>query len=507
MPVNSTGLNEIFTLPELSVHSAIRPGIPASVPDFLKIMTMKAATPATTAAPSAPVGAPSADDGNPTAAAAALAAAGSEAGEDIQTTEDDADMPFDLQIPAMLTPQEKPVAAPKLPAVRFAIAEQQQDVQTPVDTGTLVASDILPAAGVLPAVSNAADEDAASDAAQGGKSGRDDDDEVPALPVIATMPAASPPPAPVAVAAAVMPAPVSPTPAPEDTALSVNADTPRRSPNLAAPAAPAVAPAPDADVAEMPDAVSTEPALPPSPAVPAGNARMKVEQPAAEQTAAEQPTPDPVAQTAEDAAPVLRALGAFDRDSDAADTSTPARETLSTASAPPAGSVLAAPQEAVRTASAAAPAPPVLDTAQLDDLLIGNAVEDQWVDRLAADVEALVSNDRREAHMVLRPRELGEMSIRLETNAGQAKVHFTVETAAAQGLITDAAPRLQAMLEDRGVRLEGASVDVGGRQDGGERGERGEPPREAPSSTKPRSAAQPEIIRQSVRQTAIERYA
>src|SRR3546814_20541240 len=48
---------------------------------------------------------------------------------------------------------------------------------------------------------------------------------------------------------------------------------------------------------------------------------------------------------------------------------------------------------------------------------------------------------------------------------GQAKVHFTVETAAAQSLIGDATPRLQAMLENRGVKLEQASVDVGGRAD------------------------------------------
>src|SRR3546814_11266583 len=101
----------------------------------------------------------------------------------------------------------------------------------------------------------------------------------------------------------------------------------------------------------------------------------------------------------------------------------------------------------------------------MDDLLVGNAVEDQWVDRLSHDVQALIASDNREARLHLRPRELGDLSIKLEMQDGQAKVHFTVETAAAQSLIGDATPRLQAMLENRGVKLEQSSVDVGGGSD------------------------------------------
>ena len=129
MPVNSTGLNEIFTMPDVSVHSAIRPGNPASVPDFLKIMTMKAAKPGAQGVGGTSVGAPSVGDGNPTAAVA-VAKAGSEFAEDLQIAEDDTDMPLDLQIPAMLTPQERPVAAAKLPAADFAAtAQRQQEAQ------------------------------------------------------------------------------------------------------------------------------------------------------------------------------------------------------------------------------------------------------------------------------------------------------------------------------------------------------------------------------------------
>src|SRR3546814_15572113 len=108
----------------------------------------------------------------------------------------------------------------------------------------------------------------------------------------------------------------------------------------------------------------------------------------------------------------------------------------------------------------------------LEKLLIGNSVEDQWSDRLAHDVELLISSDNREARLHLRPRELGDLSIRLEMRDGQAKVHFTVETAAAQSFITDGTPRLQTMMENRGFKLEQASVDVG--DNGGGKGGTGE---------------------------------
>src|SRR3546814_4321090 len=87
-------------------------------------------------------------------------------------------------------------------------------------------------------------------------------------------------------------------------------------------------------------------------------------------------------------------------------------------------------------------------------------------------VEMLISSDNREARLHLRPRELGDLSIRLEMRDGQAKVHFTVETAAAQSFITDATPRLQTMMENRGFKLEQASVDVGA--NGGGKGGRSE---------------------------------
>src|SRR3546814_3635178 len=76
--------------------------------------------------------------------------------------------------------------------------------------------------------------------------------------------------------------------------------------------------------------------------------------------------------------------------------------------------------------SVAAPAPSVTPQQAshqqvMDDLLVGNAVEDQWVDRLSHDVQALIASDNREARLHLRPRELGDLSIKLEMQDGQAK--------------------------------------------------------------------------------------
>lgn len=148
----------------------------------------------------------------------------------------------------------------------------------------------------------------------------------------------------------------------------------------------------------------------------------------------------------------------------------------------------------------------------LEDLLVGNAVEDQWVDRLSNDVQALVSSDNREARLHLRPRDLGDLTIRLNIAEGQAKVHFTVETAAAQSMIADAVPRLQAMMENKGFRLDQASVDLGGQ--GANAGRHGAgADHEGREANAPgfMSKASPTVIaavaRAVTRQTAFERYA
>ena len=143
----------------------------------------------------------------------------------------------------------------------------------------------------------------------------------------------------------------------------------------------------------------------------------------------------------------------------------------------------------------------------LEDLLVGNSVEDQWVDRLSHDVQTLISSDNREARLHLRPRELGDLSIKVEMKDGQAKVHFTVETAAAQSFIADATPRLQTMMENRGFRLDQASVDVGG-NGAGKGGTAGHGQQDAqPFMAKAPPSVLAAVASRVAKLTAFERYA
>jgi flagellar hook-length control protein FliK len=500
MSVNATGLGELLGMPDLSVQTAIRPGIPASVPDFLSIMAMKSAPLAKDAVPSLAVGLPSAGDGNPTTEDAQAAPL---PGAAIDQTDEGADMAFDLQLPAMPA-QQSSVAGPKTPAARFpAIAARQ-----------LAAAD----AQVGSPATQTPETDAAVSACD--TETEDDTAETPSISpgaIADRLPV--PPAAPVVVAAPVT-----------GPAVEVEADADADAGATAASSGPVDAARVAVAGEAMPKGASSDDAAVPAPALPnVANA--------APDAQADDAAPLPVTNTTANApaAPgdpakphpaqtmhgeLRAAIEAVEKGGhtlhtrdDRADPETqtvpaPLREAIPASQT--AQAVLAAihdPVSARPQVADAAQGQIVSNEAVLDDLLIGNAVEDQWVDQLAADVETLVKGDHREARLHLKPRELGDLFIRLETNGNQAKVHFTVETAAAQGFIADAAPRLQSMMENRGVRLEEASVDVGsGRQD------RGEQPRETafeqPLGARPRGAAsQVETVRAIVRQTAIERFA
>lgn len=495
MSVNATGLGELLGMPELSVQTAIRPGIPTSAPDFLSIMALKAAPPAKGLA----VGLPSTGDGNPTTEDAPAAA--TSAANVIETAESDMDMAFDLQLPAMPT-QPSPVPDPKTPGARFAAVAARHlapaDPETPVPA--IVAGEQGDASG-----------DAEVEAATPDAVDREENVQAgviaPAVPQVTTL---SVPIAPPAIPAAATPVSGEPQAAPVATAGQTPSTPVSEAPDRAladAEDAPA-APAPKASVGEAVVDAETDAATP-MPAAGATIAAPAMQRPVMPTRALARGSEFRAAvAAAEEAVPAARAFLNDRADTDPANIPAPLREALPASQT--AQAVLAAvhdPLSARPQGADAAQGQTVPNEALLDDLLIGNAVEDQWVDQLAADVQTLVSGDRREAQLHLKPRELGDLFIRVETNGNQAKVHFTVETAAAQGFIADAAPRLQSMMENRGVRLEEASVDVGsGRQDRGEQSR--ETAFEQPFSTRPRGAAsQAETVRAIVRQTAIERFA
>ncbi|BBE36067.1 flagellar hook-length control protein FliK [Sphingosinicella microcystinivorans] len=500
MSVTATGLGELLGMPDLSVQTAIRPGIPASAPDFRAIMTLKAAMPSKGLVPGAAVGLPSTGDGNPTTEDVQSAPV---PGTVLDQTDESADMAFDLQLPAMPA-QQSPAPGPKTPGARFAA----------------IAARHLPVADAHPETPVTAQAETDGEVSDFVVDAESDTSETPSIlpEPLQTQPAPlpAPPAAPLIVAAPTVAAEASQVSPDQVDAEPVSLagqiqTTPNEETTGGAPGDKSAAPA-----APLPQVADTEPGTDvetadPLPAAstnfPGVQATPHRQHPSVAASAArgEQRA---VVEAAGKADPALSAL--IDRtDPETKTVPAPLREALPASQT--AQDVLAAIH-----APAAETRPQVADAAQgrlvsneavLDDLLIGNAVEDQWVDQLAADVETLVKGDHREARLHLKPRELGDLFIKLETTGNQAKVHFTVETAAAQGFISDAAPRLQSMMENRGVRLEETSVDVGsGRQD------RGEQPRETPFDrafgTRPRgTASQAETVRAIVRQTAIERFA
>ncbi len=490
MSVNATGLCELLGIPELSVHTAVRPGNPATVPDFLSIMALKAAAPAKgampgqVAVPGAVVGLPSTGDGIPTVAGAAPTIESAIPGATQQAipgdiAESEMDMDFDLQLPAL--PAQQAPATGKTPAARFPGIAAHQHVS---------AESEAPVPAVLTNGEIATDE-----APEVVAEGEDKSDVVivavaPEVPVVTPTVTA----APVIVAEA--------TPA----AVEVSDEEPELAgaPKPAIPAREVAVGAPDAEAED-----AATPAEASAPAVTAPTMqRPQLQRPQLTLRAETPGNEIRVApEMAETVAPALRAL---QTDTETAAPATPRESApIMQAAHPFVGAMQDAAASAARPlVEASSQGGAVISEAVLDDLLVGNAVDDAWVDQLAADVETLVKGDRREAQIHLKPRELGDLFIRIETQGSQAKVHFTVETAAAQSFIADATPRLQSMMENRGVNVQETSVDVGGgRQD------RGEQPREAqagqPFGTRQRGggAAPTETVRTIVRQTAIERFA
>ncbi len=153
-------------------------------------------------------------------------------------------------------------------------------------------------------------------------------------------------------------------------------------------------------------------------------------------------------------------------------------------------------------ATLATPSLEAATTVALDDLMVSSAPDSGWLDRLAGDIVTLGSGDSREARLRISPRSLGDMAIKLEMEGHRARVHFTVDTPQALTLMADGAPRLAALVEANGLKLDGATVDLNQRRD-----ECAPPPPEPPRLA---TRARAEISRMLGRTriaTATERFA
>jgi hypothetical protein len=123
---------------------------------------------------------------------------------------------------------------------------------------------------------------------------------------------------------------------------------------------------------------------------------------------------------------------------------------------------------------------------------------DQWMATMIERIEALRdAAPVRETSLRLAPDALGTLDVTVTQDGDGIQVHFTVETAAARALISDAQPRLVELAEARGLRVTQTSVDAGAAGQGQGQGQRQEPTRAsapAPARTAAESASTDERI-------------
>ncbi len=118
----------------------------------------------------------------------------------------------------------------------------------------------------------------------------------------------------------------------------------------------------------------------------------------------------------------------------------------------------------------AMPARPALDTRRAD-----------WAEQFGAELEAARREGRFDIELSLRPKNLGELRIRIEISGSDTTVQIATETQSAARLISSHEERLAQILDASGLRLSAiaASVGAGGLAGGGrghEKGQRNQTP-------------------------------
>jgi hypothetical protein len=99
----------------------------------------------------------------------------------------------------------------------------------------------------------------------------------------------------------------------------------------------------------------------------------------------------------------------------------------------------------------AMPARPVLDTRRAD-----------WVDRVGAEIEAAHRDGKLDIELSLRPKNLGELRIRIEISGSDTTIQIATETQSAARLISSHEERLAQILDSSGLRLSAIAASVGG---------------------------------------------
>ncbi|MFA5940098.1 MAG: flagellar hook-length control protein FliK [Sinimarinibacterium sp.] len=99
-------------------------------------------------------------------------------------------------------------------------------------------------------------------------------------------------------------------------------------------------------------------------------------------------------------------------------------------------------------------------------------LSDGFVSDLGEHIEWQLADGVSEARIELHPAELGALTVRIETQGDQARVHIVAAEAATRSLLNQAMPQLRELLAGSGLNLARSQVDSSDRRDGrsGERG-------------------------------------
>lgn len=109
------------------------------------------------------------------------------------------------------------------------------------------------------------------------------------------------------------------------------------------------------------------------------------------------------------------------------------------------------PQQLAETPEPEAPLRPTLDVRERETLL----------PKLVQKLESLVTEERTEVRIQLKPEHLGELKIKLSVERGIMVAEFVVQNETVRGIIASQLPQLYTALEGQGTPLSQVMIDIG----------------------------------------------
>lgn len=117
----------------------------------------------------------------------------------------------------------------------------------------------------------------------------------------------------------------------------------------------------------------------------------------------------------------------------------------------PAPQVLTEPEQLAESQEPEAPLRPTLDVRERETLL----------PKLVQNLESLVTEERTEVRIQLRPEHLGELKIKLSVERGIMMAEFVVQNETVRGIIASQLAQLYTALEEQGTPLSQVMINIG----------------------------------------------